>query len=234
MGSSHKGRQMKISFKKRSMVILTLLALAVGANGVSPVYATTFTASNLNDSGAGSLRQAIDDANASPGADTITFNISGTITLGSTLPTIIDAAGLTIDGTGQAVMISGDDLYQVLIVDASASLTLDQLTIANGHSANYGGGIRNDGTLTVTNSTFSGNSTTDSGGAIYNTDTAALSVIDSTFSGNSAEGGGGIINHDTLTVTGSTFSGNNAMSGGAINNQPDSPLTVTNSTFAGN
>ena len=62
----------------------------------------TFTVTNANDAGAGSLRQAIQDANTSPGADTITFNIIGgptTITPVSPLPEIIDA--ITIDGSTQ-------------------------------------------------------------------------------------------------------------------------------------
>ncbi len=62
----------------------------------------TFTVTNNNDAGAGSLRQAILDANASPGADTIVFNIAGgatTITPASPLPEITDA--LTIDGASQ-------------------------------------------------------------------------------------------------------------------------------------
>ncbi|HBJ36743.1 MAG TPA: hypothetical protein DDZ51_18705, partial [Planctomycetaceae bacterium] len=54
----------------------------------------TFTVTNTNDSGAGSLRQAILDANALAGHDTITFNIAGggvhTINLSSILPTITD------------------------------------------------------------------------------------------------------------------------------------------------
>ncbi len=42
-----------------------------------PLRAATFTVLNTNDSGPGSLRQAILDANATPGADTIAFNIPG-------------------------------------------------------------------------------------------------------------------------------------------------------------
>ena len=65
--------------------------------------AATFTVTNTNDSGAGSLRQAITDANAAAGADTIAFNISGvgvqTINVLSSLPNI--AAPLTIDGYTQ-------------------------------------------------------------------------------------------------------------------------------------
>src|SRR5262249_41590034 len=62
----------------------------------------TFTVTNSNDAGAGSLRQAILDANANPGADTIAFNIIGgnlTITLNTPLPVLTEA--VTIDGTTQ-------------------------------------------------------------------------------------------------------------------------------------
>ena len=138
---------MKTSFKKILMITLTLLALALGANGVTPVHAATFIVTNLNDSGAGSLRQAIADADAAVGTDTITFSVSGTIMLESRLAYIHDPAGLTIDGSGQTVTIDGGG-YQVLYVVSGASLTLEHLTITNGHTVLYGGGIWNDnGTL---------------------------------------------------------------------------------------
>jgi hypothetical protein len=64
---------------------------------------TTLTVTNTNDDGAGSLRQAIRDANSRAGADTISFNIQPpgpkTITLQSVLPTVTEA--VTIDGTTQ-------------------------------------------------------------------------------------------------------------------------------------
>ena len=73
------------------------LAVALTAPG------STFVVTNAADSGAGSLRQAILDANAHPGADTIVFNIPGsglhTITPSTTLPTISDP--VTIDGSTQ-------------------------------------------------------------------------------------------------------------------------------------
>nr|WP_255590820.1 Ig-like domain-containing protein [Methanobacterium spitsbergense] len=91
----------------------------------------------------------------------------------------------------------------------------------------------NDGTLTVTGSTFTGNKATNYGGAIYNHD-GTLTVTGSTFINNNAVVGGAIFKNDgTLTVTGSTFTGNNAGSGGAIYNNKDT-LTVTCSTFTGN
>lgn len=57
-----------------------------------------FAVTNLGDAGAGSLRQALLDANAAAGADTITFGVAGTIQLTSgALPDITDA--VNIDGT---------------------------------------------------------------------------------------------------------------------------------------
>ena len=64
----------------------------------------TFTVQNVNDNGPGSFRQAINDANGAPGADTIAFDIAGTgvrtITPASPLPDVTEA--VTIDGLTQA------------------------------------------------------------------------------------------------------------------------------------
>jgi len=96
--------------------------------------------------------------------------------------------------------------------------------------------IEKGGTVTVTNSTFSGNSSdgaVGSGGAIGNAGT--LTVTSCTFSDNGVGQGGAIENFSsgTLTVANSTFAGNSAaIGGGAIGNA--GTLNVTNSTFAGN
>jgi predicted outer membrane repeat protein len=85
----------------------------------------------------------------------------------------------------------------------------------------------------VTNTTFSGNSASEFGGGIDNKGT--LTVTNSTLAGNSAAGGGGILNDGTLRVTNSTLSGNSASGfGGGIYNYFFSTLTVTNSTLSGN
>lgn len=86
---------------------------------LQPARAATFTVTNTNDSGPGSLRWAIEQANANPGPDTIAFNIPTTdpgydaatgvwmIRPTSELPILFDD-GTTIDGTTQAAFIGGD------------------------------------------------------------------------------------------------------------------------------
>jgi hypothetical protein len=196
----------------------------------------TFNVTTLADSGAGSLRQAILDANspAYPGADTITFSVTGTITLGGTqLPAINE--NLTITGPGAAnLTIDANHLSRVLKVAFLVTVDLSGLTLANGHGDD-GGGIENLGTLTVSNSTLSANSAASHGGGIHNA--GALTVRNSTLSGNHTDGTGGAIMNDptcTLTVSNSTLSGNSsADSGGGIDNAQGT-VTVSNSTLSGN
>ena len=194
------------------------------------------------DDGDCSLREAIESANADSGQvdgcaagsgeDEIVFDVgpSATITLGSQLPQITDADGLSIDGENASITISGNDAVRVFHVNLGAKLALARLTVADGFTIGNGSGTVNDGTLTVTNSTFSGNSTQFSGGGIKNN--ATLTVTNSTFSGNSAFNGGGIYNSvaTTLTVTSSTFSENSASQGGAIEN--DGTATLKNTIMA--
>ncbi|WP_322489718.1 CSLREA domain-containing protein [Chloroflexus sp.] len=141
-----------------------------------------------NDS-ACTLREAILAANNIPvnancGAesasnDTITFSVSGTITLGAPLPAIVAGQGtLTIAGGGN-ITISGNNAVQVMIVDSGADLTLHNLTIANGKIASgNGGGVANSGSLTVNSVTFSNNSASIGGGIINN---GILTISNSTF-----------------------------------------------------
>ena len=73
-----------------------VLLFAAGATALS---AATFNVTSTADSGAGSLRDAITQANASTGtADTVTFGVTGTISLMTALPVITD--DITIDGPG--------------------------------------------------------------------------------------------------------------------------------------
>ncbi len=205
---------------------LALGALLVGLAAVRPagVRAATATVGSCTET---SLTTAISAAGS---GGTVQFAVDcSPLTVTSTITLSQD---VTIDGNGHSVTISGGGSVQVFVVNSGVTVTLNDLTIANG-SALLGGGIENLGTLSVTNSTFSGNSATDFGGGILNGST--LTVTNSTFSGNSATGnGGGIANGGTLTVTNSTFSGNSATFGGGIFNNGSGTLSVTNSTLSGN
>jgi len=125
----------------------TLRAAAVAALlgcGASSADAATFTVTNTNDSGPGSLRQAILDANATAGADTIAFNIPGTgvqtISPLSSLPALTDDAGVTIDGYTQPgsspnTLTLGDNA--VLMIELTGALVpgvVDGITIRSSFS----------------------------------------------------------------------------------------------------
>ena len=192
-----------------------------------------FTVRNDNDSGDGSLRYAI---GILCDGGTITFADNYSIYLDSTL-TI--AKGLTIDGSGKTVAISGDSnndgSRNVRVFQVTASdVTLSYLNIVSGT-----GGIWNSGVLTVSNSTIVDNSTGE-GGGIYNNN--QLTVNNSTLSGNAATRGGAIFNNEnrTATINNSTLVGNSASDGGAIYNKnsglatPGGKVTINNSTLSGN
>lgn len=186
-------------------IVSVLLALCLlGSVFVTPAYAAGYVVDTLNDNTTDdafcTLREAINAANNTIGsntncgalsaaADTITFSGSGTITLGSQLPNIVSGQGsLTINGGGD-ITISGNNAVRVLLADTGSTLTLENITIANGMLAgDHGAGLLNRGTLTITNSTFSGNVVTGGGegGAILNTGTGTMTITNSTFSGNSA------------------------------------------------
>src|SRR5262249_57420919 len=100
---------------------------------------TTFTVDTLLDSGSGSLRQAVRDANDTPGDDLIAFDakLSGTITLTSGQLRITD--GLTISGPGRDVLaVSGNDTSRVFRVSSGIAVAISGLTISHGR-ADIGG-----------------------------------------------------------------------------------------------
>ncbi len=195
----------------------------------------TYTVNQLSDTGAGSgtsgdLRYCVTQADNNSGS-TIQFSVSGTIALTSDLPQL--TANMTIEGPGASNLTVQGTSYSRVFYDSGATVTISGLTIANGTvtGGGLGGGILNwNGTLTVTDCTFTGDSA-NTGGAIDNNGT--MTVSGSTFSSNNAAGGGAIFNTGTATVTDSTFSNDQASyGGGAITNEIQ--LTVTGCTFNGN
>ena len=200
-----------------------------------------FTVDNLGDAGLGSLRQAIGDANLLVGADTVEFQagLSGTIALTSGELSITDE--LTIDGPGaEDLIIDAQQNSRIFhIAAASGPVTLEGLHLTGGHVGFPGGGAilsETDALLSIESSTISGNSTVRGGGGIRAY--GDVTVTGSTFSGNSAASfitgyGGGIFANGDVAVTDGTFSGNSAgRNGGGIYAYGD--VAVTSSTFSGN
>lgn len=109
----------------------------------------------------------------------------------------------------------------------------------SGNGAGSGGAIYNEGTALVNNSRFLGN-VSDTGGGIFNANGATVTVNNSSFSGNNSFSldinsgdGGGMVNHGTATLSGCTLSGNSASGvGGGI--YTTNLLTLNGSTISGN
>jgi hypothetical protein len=211
--------------------ILILLILIGFSIALTPAHATDASVTDCsNFTGAGTISQAVTDANS--GGGIITFACSGTIIFATEL-TI--TANVTINANGNTVTFEGNNATRFFTVNGGASLTLDGLILQNGGvSPGSSGAILNNGTLTISNSTLSGNSAESYGGAIRNDGT--LTITDSTLSGNSAGISGGVIYNGvggTVTISNSTFTNNSADFGGAILNDIGI-MTISNSTLSGN
>jgi CSLREA domain-containing protein len=189
------------------------------------------------------LRAAIQQANATPGADTINFSVTGTINLTGSLPNI--TSDMTINGPGSGLLTvrrnTGGD-YRLLNVFSGVTVKVSGLTLTNGKTPDGsagsfggrggdGGGIFNSGALTLTDVNVTANST-GAGGA------------GTSFAG-AGGAGGGIYNIGTLTLTNCSVNANatgvggtgpngagNGGDGGGIYNL--STLTVTSCFVNGN
>ncbi len=205
---------------------------------------TVFTVNSLGDAGTGSgnagdLRYCITQANAvKTGASEIQFDptkfaTAQTITLtGGQLELSDTAVKVSIVGPAAGVTINGNKSSRVLLVDPSVTASISGLTITGGNSAANGGGVYNQGALTLTDCTVSGNSAAQGGGI---EDNGGVTLTDCTISGNSARNsGGGLLSYGTTTtLTGCTISGNAARDGGGVYNS-QSTVNLTSCTIGGN
>lgn len=114
---------------------LSLFALII-AGSVARLNAASFIVTDLADAGPGTLRQAILDANTTPGDDTISFTTNGTITLVTELPAITD--NTTITGPGiNLLTVSGNNLVRVFYFNADTTNSLSDLTVAAGYASGF-------------------------------------------------------------------------------------------------
>ena len=195
----------------------TSATVTIAANGTK-VIDTNDSATGDYTKIEGSLRQALINANASVGIkDDITFNnipitdpgySNGTYTikLAAALPNITDDVNITGLGANK-LTVSGNNAVRVLNIDSGKTVNIADLTIANGQADN-GGGILNNGTLTLTNSTLAGNKATIDGGGILNTGTGTVKAKNTIIAKNTAVSG--VDFSGTLTSQGNNLIGNNS------------------------
>ena len=225
-----------------SFIAIAVLLLCAVENSAR---AATITVTNTNDSGAGSLRQALTDA---LDGDTINFAVTGTI--GLTSGELLVNKSVTISGPGAgSLTVDGNANSRVFHIGSDKTVSIFGLTITDGNaSGNYpddrGAGIYNDhATLTLSNCTISGNSAAGIGGGTYN-DNAILTLNNCTIASNSAGFGSGIFNDGfagsaTLQIHNSTISSNAAINnGGGVYNDGsqggNASLTISSSTLSAN
>jgi hypothetical protein len=209
----------------RLVGLLTLLALVAcgetsGAGGVGGMGG----ASKFPCTEAG-IRAAVAE-----GGGPHFFDCHGPTTVVTEAEIVIDS-DVILDGEGE-LTIDADGMHRVLSTSSGVEVEFRGVVVTGG--ADLVGGIWNEGTMTLTNSTVSDNTSTGSGGGILNRGT--LMMVDSTVSRNSSIGtGGGILNQGTMTLTNSTVSDNTSTAtSGGIDNTDTGTLTLFDCTVSGN
>lgn len=213
-----------------ALLLGLMLVLASGIDGSAtassnPPTPQTFVVTNTSDSGSGSLRQAILDANANAGADTIEFDLSGCpcfISLTSGQLEIND--DVSINGPGyQELLLGSGNSSRVLLIN-TGEVNISSLFIGYGVAPEFeagGGGILNwsSSPLTLTDVVMGYNTTPNDvgyvGGAIANF--VGPLILNRVFLGyNGAYVGGGVYSEPgTVTITDSTFLNNISTEGGS-------------------
>lgn len=195
------------SWRLSLLVLLLVVVALLGAGGAPAATLTVCTSGCQYATIAGALA-------AASNGDTIAVG-PGTYSGGFTID-----VSVRLVGAGQHVTrISGGD--SVITIGSAATVTISRVTISNGQATQFGGGIDNEGTLTLRMSTLSGNVAggffPGEGGGIFN-DAGRLTLAHSTVTDNVATEGGGIRNlAGTVVVINSRISGNSA-AGGALPN----------------
>jgi predicted outer membrane repeat protein len=199
----------------------------------SRIAPATFIVTTLADSGAGSLRQAVLDANLALTADTIVFR--GVAAAGGEIPlttgeiAITDSVKIIGPGAGKVIIDAGD-LSRIFNIDAGAAplktVSISGLSMVEGNAgAGAGGAIFSAETLVLSNVVVSGSRTSGEGGGI-SVDTEGKFILKASIvSGNSSTFQGGGIEVDAnagIQIIGSTIFGNSGGIGGGIDAEIDS------------
>lgn len=214
------------SYSKTALAAAICTALAAGHAG-----AATFNVTNGNDAGAGSLREALSQANANAEADVIDLSTVSGQTISITSGQLeIDDDQITINGADATLDAGGNSRALAIYY---SDVTLNDLTITGGNGESTqplrgisqvgsGGGMYAiESNLEVNDSEISGNSGSVGGGLFFYSEYGSLSVNDSVVSGNDALYAGGGVYADTkygdITFSGSEIASNTAgFEGGGI------------------
>jgi predicted outer membrane repeat protein len=201
--------------------------------GAPSLPGSTYTVVNTNDSGPGSLREAVNQSNLSPGRDQIVFSLSAcpcTIVLLSEL-SVSDE--LNVAGPGRSLLtLSGNNANRVFSSPGVSPLRLSSMTLTNGRMVGSGGGAVYAGNLTLQDVTVR-DSAADYGGGVYIN--VSLLLTDTIFENNQAltGPGGGAYSSGSLKGRNAVFEGNSAYTdgGGAY---VGGTLTLTDGRFDSN
>ena len=256
------------AIRRRSGRVVALGSTAVlAAAGTGPLVMltssvasanTALVVSTLADSGAGSLRQAMLDANSVSGVDTITFTsgLTGTIDVLSDLPDL--SYGIDLQGPGASVITinggwteaggetAGHTLFVLDGIDvAEGATTISGVTIIGGNGSSSGGAIGSfygDADLTIADVVLSGNFASNDGGALFFYYSAGtVTIRDSVISNNVAGGGGGAFHFNgygdsglSLNLINVEITGNIAGDSGGGLYLEGTDTTIIDSTIDGN
>ncbi|MBX7103172.1 MAG: right-handed parallel beta-helix repeat-containing protein [Gemmataceae bacterium] len=204
----------------------------------------TFTVTNANQSGPGSLQQAMYDVNYVPGTDTIVFDPAvfstpQSITLTTTqLPTIYSSLAIVGPGSKLLTVQYGTTYYGRMFeiqLGATDSVTISGMSIRNARSFDDGGGIKiSNGVIVLTDLDVSDCSSTYGGSGIY-VSYGTVTISDSRIANNtSGSSGGGVVNHGNISIARTVISGNSAKGFGGGGVGAFGPTTITDSTIEDN
>ncbi|KAM3114576.1 beta strand repeat-containing protein [Phormidesmis sp. 146-33] len=192
----------------------------------APIVANTVTGSTAN------IVNVANTARIQNGVDIVATGGTVNAAAGTYVESVTIAKSQTLNGAGAGnTIVSGGNTSGVFAINSGTTVNLNGLTIANGRTSSQGGGIYNEGALTVANSIIRNNSA-NGGAGIYSTN--ALNLTNSTVSNNTdTDYGAGVwVISGTGTITNSTISGNQGRYSAGVHN--DGTLTIRNSTIANN
>ncbi|MCB2019406.1 MAG: hypothetical protein KDG44_01245, partial [Burkholderiaceae bacterium] len=218
----------------RTLCLILILACSCSLS------AATFTVTNTNDSGAGSFRQAVLDANAASGLDTIDFNLTSTpatITMGSGL-TVSSPLIITGPGARALTFTASGSGYRFLLSNSGATVEISDISITgfNG-GANSGGVFGQAGTLpalTLTRVAVRNSGCNTAGMAQVN---GSFTAVDCEFSSISANTGANAViscSGSLVSMTNCTITGCSSATTGGVLTMFAGTATFTNCTITGN